>query len=269
MFLKKPDILMCEFFNKNHKEILSIKRPIDYIDKYLEYLCSTNEKMIISDQINVHLIEGSILDIGAGTGDIVEKIDLKKYDYTCVEHRPEFVKILKSRGLSVIEGIFPCKCQKTYTNVILSYVLGNIKHCEILINSAWQQLDQYGQLIIVTYRDSMDDFNRLLQRVGYEGRKTYDMRYNYLISELNKLGKTNIINFKSKIIANTIASLVRSIGFLATNTQDGSPAKRNQIIDTLSKEIDYINKYYLIRDNLYEFPIEHYIFITTKNESTI
>lgn len=241
-----------------------VTKPVDYVPKYQDFLGTTDEKEVISGVLAPLLSEGTVLDIGAGTGDIPDKLGLGADRYTAIEQRPEFIELLKTKGYSVIEKLFPCKAPKA-DNVLMSYVLHGIDQCEAMIDPAWELVDDEGQLVVVTFRDNEDDFNKLLHRIGHTRRVNTDVRFNYLQNKFSSLGEMAIRTTQSHIYGSDIESLAASISFIATNTIVGTPELRAELHGRMVAEQPYFDDLYKTDEGDYQFPMDHYIFTTQKS----
>ena len=254
-----PAHLSPEVFSK-----VEVRKPVDYVEKYQDFLTTTDEKAVIASAVGSILFEGSIIDIGAGTGDIPDILGIDPQRYTAIEQRPEFIDLLKSKGYSVIESLFPCEAPKQYDNALMSYVLYGREQCEEMIDPAWELVKPEGQLIAVTYRDNEDDYNRLLHRSGHTRRVNTDTRFNYLEDRFSSLGQLAVSSIRSHIYSSTVDGLAAAVSFMATNTPVGTPEMRHVIHEAIVAEQSYLDETYRTTEGEYQFPIDHYLFTTQK-----
>jgi len=246
------------------RALVEVRKPIDYVDRYQEFLESTDEKQIIAQAVGHVLSDGSILDIGAGTGDITDMLRLDKDRYTALEQRPEFVTQLREKGYQVIDRLFPCFVPKKYDNVLMSYILHSKEQCEVMINPAWEVVDDGGQLIVVTFRDNDDDYNQLLHATGHTRRVTTDSRFNYLQEKFASLGELTVSHTTSHIYSNSAEKLAHSLSFVATNTVVGTPELRQELFYRMISD-EILLEPYKEENGEYRFPMEHYVFTTYKS----
>ena len=245
---------------ETHKDVI-VRKPPDYHDRYREFLAVTNEKAVIAKAVSPLLLPGTILDIGAGTGDVPDLMRVDVKCYTALECQPQFVELLRCKGYEVIEGLFPCEVQRSYANVLLCHCLsGSRAQCRILISSAWKVLARPGRLIIVTFRDNADDYNELLHRIGHNARSTIDTRFNFITEMLTALGKTRSYMSTSYIYANNLFQLASTLSFMATNSNAGTLERRAEVLAGIMAHQAYIDERYRTSSGLYEFPISHSIF---------
>jgi len=242
-----------------------VRGPVDFVDKYQDFLGATDEKDIIANAVGPLLLEGTVLDVGAGTGDIPDKLHLDPAKYTAVEQSPELVEILRAKGYDTIKNLFPCELPRTYDNVLMSHVLFGIEQCDAMIDPAWESVSEGGQLAVVTFRDNLDDYNKLLHQLGHTRRVSTDVRFNYLQEKFSLLGETALNTTQSHIYSPDIEGLATSISFIATNTPVGTPEYRAELHDKIVSEQPYLDELYRT-ENGYQFPMEHYIFTTHKAE---
>jgi SAM-dependent methyltransferase len=241
-----------------------VVKPPDYIDRYQEFLDSTDEKDVIAAALSPLLKPGSIVDIGAGTGDLAARLQVDKASYTAIEQHPEFATLLRGRGYQVIEELFPCIVPNGYDNVLLCYCLYGRKQCEIMIDSAWQIVDPGGRLIAVTFRDYLDDYNRLLHRIGHTRRGRADQHFDFLRDKFASLGSVEISATTSHIDAPDVGALAAILSFMATNSKVGTIERRNEICRGILAEQSYIDERYRVESGRYLFPVNHFIFVTSR-----
>jgi len=245
-------------------EKVAVTKPSDYVDKYQEFLATTDEKKVIAQAIGSLLLPGTVLDIGAGTGDIPDILGIELSHYTAIEQNRDFVKLLRDKGYKVIDKLFPYDAPETYNNVLMSYVLYHIEQCEAMIGTAWDLVSDEGQLTVVTYRDNKDDYNNLLHRIGYTRRVNTDVRFNWLREKFASLGRISLQMARSYIYSPNICGLAASISFVATNTCIGTPELRVDLYKRILYEQAYIDESYKNDDGSYRFPMDHYIFAIRK-----
>jgi precorrin-6B methylase 2 len=244
-----------------------VTKPSDYVPAYHDFLSTTDEKAVIAAAVGPLLLEGTILDVGAGTGDIPDLMGVEPEGYTAIEQRPEFVELLRGKGYSVIEELFPCDAPGTYDNVLMSYVLYGREQCEVVIDPAWDLVSNSGQLVVVTYRDNVDDYTKLLHRIGHTRRVNTDIRFNYLHEKFASLGRTALHTARSHVYSADIGGLATGLSFMATNTPVGTPEARAEIHAKMVAEQPYLDAAYRNADGTYQFPIDHYIFTVRKGRN--
>jgi SAM-dependent methyltransferase len=247
--------------SQDSREEVAVHKPPDYHDRYREFLAASDEKPVIAKALAPLLLPGSILDVGAGTGHIPDLMRVAADAYTAVECQPQFVELLRDKGYQVIQDLFPCRLEKSYPNVLLCHCLsGNRTQCEILVSSAWMALTSPGRLIIVTFRDNMDDYNKLLHRIGHKARSSFDTRFNFIADMLDALGKMTSYTCVSYVYALDLPRLADTLSFMATNSNAGTLERRAEIRASIMAERAYIDERYRDDAGSYKFPITHSIF---------
>src|SRR5687767_11602322 len=98
------------------RQAVAVTKPPDYHDRYREFLTVTDEKEVLAAALSTVLQPGTMLDIGAGGGQIPDLLRVDDTAYTAVECLPEFVEQLRHRGYRVIEDLFPCPVGGPYAN---------------------------------------------------------------------------------------------------------------------------------------------------------
>lgn len=246
---------------------LRATKPPDYQDRYPEFLSATDEKSVLAEALLRVIGQGSIADIGAGSGEIPDFMGIDPSRYIAVEYQPTFVATLRRKRYNVIEGLFPCAIGGPYDNVILSYCLaGDSLQCRIMLESAWTKVASGGQLITVTFSDALDDYNALMHRIGHTTRDGSGERIPSLIRILNPLGPLTWTRVTSNIFSDTVNRLAAILSFIATNSNIGTLERREELRNAIISERQHLDRLYLGHDGVYRFPIEHHLLIVHKVE---
>src|SRR5690606_39138006 len=168
-------------FRYNQKEVL--------VKNIIRYIKDSNTK--------------SLLDIGAGDGDVALPISKEVQYYFAVEVNNERVNNLQKLGLNAIYGIFPNttnKITETFDMVLSSHSipeqLGVEDHnlYKPFLEKAWELLNKNGILLIVTFKGSVDDPVRLIAEkiTGKQIRTHSDALYETMIKILNEFGEPKV-----------------------------------------------------------------------------
>ena len=248
-------------------DLVEVRKPADYPVAYAGFLAVTDEKARIAEALKPLVLPGTLVDIGAGSGEIIDDLELDPANYTAIEQRAEFAAILREKGLDVIEELFPVSLPQTFNNVLMSYVLYGRDQCDVMIDPAWDLVSEDGQLLVVTYRDNNDDYSKILHRVGHTRRVNTDVRFDFLEERLAALGTLYIEHVRSHIFSEELQGLATALGFLASNTPVGTVEDRLRIRDNIIQEDDYLREHYLDENGTFAFPIDHYIFRVVKEGS--
>ncbi len=247
---------------------IRVTKPPDYHDRYPEFLSATDEKAVLAKAILQALGQGSVVDIGAGSGEIPDLMGIDpSRRYLAVEYQSTFVATLRRKGYNVIEGLFPCAIGGQHDNVVLSYCLaGDLQQCRIMLESAWTAVASGGRLLVVTFGDAFDDYNALMHRIGHTTRDGSGERIPNLIRILNPLGPPTWTRVTSHIFSDTFDRLAVVLCFIATNSNIGTVDRRVELRNAIASERQHLNRFYLGRDGVYRFPIEHHLLMVHKED---
>ncbi len=235
-----------------------------YESDFRVFLKHTNEKEVLGKEI-IRLIKKfkiqSILDIGAGNGDLSYPLSQEVKEYLCVESKKDFAKLLRKRGLKVVEREFPTKIDKTFDMVLCSHSIPNRPdELKIFLNVAWKNVKPGGILLIITYvGDDKDEWVRFLKLVRPELFVVDYMKYEKKLQMLRKFGKPDVKNIFSEVATKNKKDMISALSFVA-----GGGIKKEKDLFLRKKPIidGIINEKYH-RKGEYFFPFRH-IFITIR-----
>lgn len=263
----------CDNLSDINQRIYDIVRlrtikPPDYHERYQEFLSATDEKLVLAEALLRMIGQGSVADIGAGSGELPDLIGIDQNRYVAVECQPKFAATLRRKGYYVIEGLFPCAINGPHDNVVLSYCLaGDLKQCRIMLESAWSEVASGGRLLAVTFGDALDDYNALMHRIGHTTRDGSGERIPNLIQILDPLGPLTWAQVRSNVFSDNIDHLAAVLSFIATNSNVGTLERRVELRNAIVNERQHLDHLYLGRDGVYRFPIQHHILMVQKVES--
>jgi hypothetical protein len=246
--------------------IVTVTKPPDYFLRYQEFVRATDEKRIIAAEVSDFLRPGTILDIGAGTGEIPDWLGVDRDLYTAIECQPESATCLRHKGYRVIEDLFPCPVPANYDNVLLLHCLYGPEQCHIMVNAAWTLVAADGRLVAVTFRDTLDEYNTLLHRVGHTLRGATDSRFRLLIRTFTVLGRLRVRRLRSYLRAGSVRELANLLSFMATNGSVGSVAHRDDVRRRLMSQEAYLRARSQTDRGDFAFPIDHYLFVVEASE---
>lgn len=232
------------------------QRPDGYAERFRAFLRATDEKKVLGAAVSDRLGEGSVLEIGAGSGAIAEHLTIDPTRYVGVEQHPELIAELRGKGFRAIEGYFPEACDATsYANILMVYVLEQVGW-EPLLSAACERLAPGGRLVIVTYGDRESDYTRMLAAAGRE-RSLPDVRLPAIEQALSAHGATSMAQVRSHIYG-TRDELAAHLSFVATDNPHGTVERRDELCERLRSSS--ILEPYRRGDDSYAFPLEHYVF---------
>ncbi len=112
-----------------------------YYQGFHDFLACSDEKVIyrdrFSDYVRRHGVS-SVLDIGAGNGDVAILLSRQVDDYLAVEHNSDYTRQLEEAGLAVVPRRFPTEISGRYGLVIMSHIISHTSgNYQELLPPAW------------------------------------------------------------------------------------------------------------------------------------
>lgn len=199
----------------------------------------------------------SVLDIGAGFGELGSIISRKVEKYLAIEENPYCISALTIRELDVLAASFPIKLDDHFDMVLCCYSLAIRPGCDFkaFINQAWNLVNDGGSLVLAMYEGYRDDWTELLRYINEDDRldarfSLYQSVIAYLATlseELTTQKLTSVINTDS------YQKMVESLAFLSGN---GDPDRSTRFIKKAEKAIEFLNSY-RTKENLFIFSVVH------------
>jgi SAM-dependent methyltransferase len=239
-----------------------------YEEDFSSYLKIANEKPVLAQEINTlfdKLGVKNVLDIGAGNGDLSSLIFKKVKQYTAIEPRKEFVKLLRDKNITTIEGTFPCDTGRDkYDLVLCSHSVPYLqREYEPFLKEAHSRLNKNGNLLVITYIGEGDDWNHFLRDAGVKPFVDTLINYTDRKNFLKKFGKLKEWFVFSKLESCSIEDLVKALGFVASA---GEKDKKEYFLSRTEKIYEILNdKYYDKNSGNYFFPFRH-VFLRVNKE---
>jgi SAM-dependent methyltransferase len=183
--------------------------------------CSDEKQVYVTTFTNYisHYGANSLLDIGAGDGQVALPISDIVEHYVAIEQNPQYAARLRQAGKQVIEEVFPTEVEDSYDLVLMSHVISHTagEHTT-LVAPAWELVKPDGHLLVVTHRGiEQDDWSQLLDRIGlgYGGR--FNENLHDCLSDLRTKGETEVQNVTSTLTTDNASSMIAAMAFLASN----------------------------------------------------
>lgn len=174
-----------------------MKEHSDYASSFQNYLKCTDEKRIFLQSFARYIKDlriHSLLDIGAGNGDLAIPLSKLADKYVAVEKNGVFVKKLESEGVEVVKADFSkedINIQGGFELVICSYVIRHDKEFAAFVAKAWRHVSPGGHLLIATHPDSTTEWERFCRKISLENVWSYPDFIALLINYLKALGKVS------------------------------------------------------------------------------
>lgn len=247
--------------------------PQTFEDLYYQGLESllqcTDEKQVyvatFSDYISRYGVF-SLLDIGAGDGQVALPLSEMVENYVAIERNPQYAARLRQAGKQVIEAVFPTEVKGLYDLVLMSHVISHTagEHTT-LVPPAWELVKPSGHLLVVTHLGTeQDDWRQLLDHVGLGYSEQFNDSLHNCLRALQAKGETEIQTLTSTLTADTAAPMIAAMAFLASN---GERARHDAFMDRAAEVAAILGDRYQTADGL-SFPFLH-LFVSTQKPVTI
>jgi SAM-dependent methyltransferase len=234
-----------------------------YRDDFERFLRYTDEKQVLLRKISEwmeHYGARSLLDIGAGSGELSIPIANRVTRYRGIESRAEYVAALRAAGLDVTQGRFPIDVDDTFDVVLASHSVSyDPTQCERFVHAAWRCTKPGGALLIVTYRGQDDDWTALMHQVGFDVADRNRVGYNFLVRLLFSLGDVKIRKVVTRVRTPTLAGMVMALTFVAG---DGNP-ERTRAFREKWRRVERILSAAYRSDDGFAFPFQHFLISVT------
>jgi SAM-dependent methyltransferase len=235
-----------------------------YQEDFALFCRLTNEKEVLQHYL-AYIVRTtqtqSILDIGAGNGDLAIPLSQLVAYYMAIEKQPEYVQRLRQADIPVLEADFPVEIKGFYDLVLLSHVISHSPASwGTIVDAAWTNVAQNGELIIITHRGKEDHWTRLLRRIGQDHLEQYRTGFEALCVVLEGLGRLSIHVTTSLVRTKNLDELLEALSFVASN---GISERKQAFLDLRIKLAEIFHNEYF-SNGYYCFPFDHYILRTRK-----
>jgi cyclopropane fatty-acyl-phospholipid synthase-like methyltransferase len=235
-----------------------------YKSSFEAFLSNTNEKAILSQELinviqtqNIH----SLLDIGAGNGELASLVTPSLQRYVAIEQRADFVAKLKQLphpNMEAHTASYPFPTEEKFDAVLFSHSIPTIvkenDKWKEFIDSSLEHLNQNGTLIIVTYEAGDSAWSELLKQANLPRKYDRIGQMQLLSDFLKDRGELEIKEVVTHVETKTIDEIIKSLSFVYS---DGRVEREKAFLQ--SKEIrDIIEKSYKTESG-YSFPFTHYL----------
>lgn len=235
----------------------------EYDRAFAVFLEHTDEKERLFDAIAERIRVGgaiSLLDIGAGNGDLAIPLARLVGRYLAVEQKPTFLKVLQRAGLRVVGASFPFVIEEQFDLVLVSHALPyKAEDYRPFLDQAWVCVAPGGSLLGITYHRDQGEWRDLLIACGFPEKQSEAARFEGLKTYLSRLGQTTVDVVTTHVCTSSVADMLSALSFVYS---DGEPGKvslfRKKSADlTRSLDTHYHNA------EGYRFPFQH-VFLQTQ-----
>ena len=204
----------------------------------------------ISEYVNKYGVK-SVLDIGAGDGNLALKISNIINDYTAIENDNRKIENLRKLRLKVIKGNFPAvKIAKKYDLVLSSHsVPENIEEIEQFLKEACRLVKSGGLLLIITFKGGKGDVFKLKEKLKRTVEIADKEHFEKISNTLRKLGKIKIKKKISTIKSDKLRDIIKIVRFSLGNSKNQELKKK--IISLMKKHFKTNGKYLFKFEHLF------------------
>jgi SAM-dependent methyltransferase len=231
-----------------------------YTRLFKHFLSHTDEKTLLLRELRRNLRTlrpSSLLDIGAGNGELSIPLSRNIPDYVVIERKPEYVSTLYKAGLDVIAGSFP-ECVKRLPQFSFDAVL--VSH-----SAPWHE-DEYvpfleaatslvrkgGRLIVITYDNAESAWGRMRDACGDPVSESSRMRIASLKARLGTFGHVTCATAETHVRTSSLRDLMEALAFVYS---DGD-MERAELFIRNQQYRKYLDEHNRTKHG-FEFPFEH------------
>lgn len=197
----------------------------------------SNQSWILAATISRHIQDlgaRSLLDIGAGAGEVAVAISSQVSRYLAVERDPVNCAAVRLAGLDVIHASFPTEFGSQFDIVVSCYCLPEDLHSyEAFLTQAWKLVTPGGRLLVITSQRSV---NSSLIRLSEEllGRKYgTDRRHTLVAKILRSFGEVSIGAEFSHVETTEASDLLEFRGPYFWSTEEAKLERRLRVIELI------------------------------------
>lgn len=239
----------------------------NYSQAFATFLQHTDEKTVLNSALlqRIHLFgTTSLLDIGAGNGELSIPLAQKVENYLAVEQKEDFAARLRSAGLAVINSPFPCEIPSTFDAVLICHALPPHElgraAWDPFISAAWQQVNGSGHLFIVTFENEESEWRDLIHSSGLAPTlKPQVPHLQPMRGYLDTLGNVREEMIVSRVRTSTIQEMLWALSFVWS---DGKEEYQKVFVQN-TEVARQIEERYREKDG-YAFPFRHYLLDTSR-----
>lgn len=254
------------------EELTNVYRKQEsYKTSFEAFLKNTDEKLVLSQELNdlfAKLNIKSVLDIGAGNGELSRLISPNLERYVAIEQRPDFVEKLRTiehPNISVFKGDYPIQIEEKFDAVLFSHslpIVGNDKSAwQEFIDDSLENLKIGGRLVIVTYEAGNSDWSKLIDQAELPRKNDRTGQIDLLANFLQSKTEVEVKEIITHVKAQTVNELMNSLAFVYS---DGKEEKVKIFLEN-EKIREQLEANY--KDGTsYSFPFRHYLVVAKPNQ---
>ncbi len=232
-----------------------------YTKYFQKFLSLTNEKTVLFHAIKklIRIAKPlSLLDIGAGNGDLAIPISKLVKKYLAIEQKLNYVQELKINKINVTRAYFPCNIEEKFDFVLASHSLPRKKkEVTDFLNQALKILSKKGVFIAITYDNKIGDWHKMIRACGLHSRQVNKKiaRLEVLRNWSNPSHQSKEVMLETFVRSKDLNNIIEALAFVYS---DGDKVRIGEF-EKNKKITDYLTKNYK-RGQTYHFPFRHILF---------
>lgn len=227
-----------------------------YSRTFQAFLSQTDEKAELLRAIKARIKScncHSLLDIGAGGGELAVPLSKSVEHYVAIERSRIFADRLQAAGIHVINSSFPLLISHTFDVVLACHSVPRRPiHFVPFIEGALRCVSENGQFLLITHDDRGGAWEELLHACALTWQERQKDRFFELWNLLNGRGKTTLSEITTHVRAKSIDDIMHALSFMFAN---GSGMNGMRFISN-SQVRSYLRERHLHRGG-YAFPVKH------------
>ncbi len=207
-----------------------------YKHDFEKFLKHTDEKAVLVSEIEKYISRysvRSVLDIGAGNGEISIPLSRKVNRYLAIEKNPEFTAQLTQGGVETVEAEFPVQVVGAFDMVLASHTISYRRadfsnFIKDFVQTAWNLVNENGVFLMIGSGGNNDDWYDLMKEIGEEAElEPNKIGYQETMEQLNAIGKVTIEKVPAYVRTETLEDMIDALTFIAGK---GDPARKEKFL---------------------------------------
>jgi len=237
-----------------------------YVQAFQSFLKHTTEKQdlfaVLERRIKAAKAH-SLLDIGAGNGDLALPLSRLVQAYIAIEPNPEYAARLQAKGIMMVfQEPFPWK---TFSTLAVDIVLASHVvpwdrgEAQAFLRASWRSLGPKGTLIMISYDEEVGGWRELLDASGLPLETVGQGRFEEYKQLLTTFGRLEIEAITTSVITKSLDEMLLALSFVYS---DGQPEKAEAFQKNVV--VRHFLESYHHPDEHYRFPFTHYLLQVNK-----
>jgi SAM-dependent methyltransferase len=234
-----------------------------YVEAFERFQSATDEKEVLARELTgeiQQLAAQSLLDIGAGSGQLALRLAQAVSEYVALDERPEYVRQLSTLGLTAVLGRWPMTIRRRFDIVLMSHVLAPGDPLRQMLETAFGNLKPGGALLLVLHDVVGSDWAELLKHltIDHEDQAALPNRVLKVLADLGARTETRQIT--THLHAADMDAMLDALSFVATS---GKPHRQEPFFAGRDKIAARFNDSYRDADGGYRFVFQHLLVSAT------